>query len=66
MKIAVIGIHVCEVQLWFTYSFYSHQNIILNCHWQNRIATVINMLTNKVYPVIDGQILCIVSYRQMS
>lgn len=56
LKIAVTGIHVCEVQLWFTYSFYSHHYVILNCHWQNRIATIINMLTNKVYPVTGGQI----------
>lgn len=53
LKISVIRICVCEVQLWFTYSFYSHHNIILNSHWQNRIATVINMLANKVYPVTE-------------
>jgi hypothetical protein len=53
LKITVTGVCICELQFWDTYWFYSQHNVILNCHWQDRIATVINMLSNKVYPVTD-------------
>lgn len=48
IKGTVFWVAISQIQHLIIGTFYSHQNVLRNGHRQDRIATVVNMFTDKI------------------